>query len=166
MIIPRLYFLQRETTMLTAHNFLTHPTTSSVEHCSSQPQEVNNEQYIAEVVIPQSIVHVVNVNSIILPIIASLTQQSSERWITWITHRQPDKASLLQCGVDLNKLRVIHVSKNEDTRWILWQALAQGNSHTVLAERSYWNLKDKEYLEEAGSSGNTNGIAITLRKGA
>lgn len=114
---------------------------------------------IAEVIIP----HIDDNHAVILPIIASLSQHNSEQWTTWITDRTPSKKALESMGADLSRLRIVHTSETTDTRWITWQALAQGNSHTVIAEQAHWEESELENMEVAAHNGDTRGILITLR---
>ncbi|ODS24647.1 hypothetical protein AB835_02665 [Candidatus Endobugula sertula] len=116
---------------------------------------------IVEVIVP----HTIDSTLIVLPMISSLTQQTSERWITWVTHRTPNKQYLLNNGAKLDKLRIVHVTKYSDVRWITCQALVQNNSHTVVAEQDDWSDGDINLLESAGIKGNTQGIAITTSEG-
>jgi len=116
------------------------------------------ERGIAEIVIPPSIASA----PIISPIVASLSQQTSDGWITWITLTRPNKASLIASGANTNRLRIVYIDRNDDARWVFWQALAQGNSHTVIAEQSSWSKRDMEKLEIAAERGQCKGVAITL----
>ncbi|MFT5420920.1 MAG: cell division inhibitor SulA [Candidatus Endobugula sp.] len=113
---------------------------------------------IAELIIPSF----TESNAIILPILASLSQQSGQQWTTWITHRTPSKAMLEQMGADLSRLRIVHIKKTSDARWVVWQALAQGNSHTVVAEQGHWRQDDIKDMELAADTGNCSGILVTL----
>ena len=140
--------------MITAAHTLSRHKAST--QCDNQTQM--QERGIAEVVIPQSI----ESSPIIVPIVASLSQQLSDGWTTWITSRKPNKSSLVSSGANLNKLRIVYVEKDDDVRWIFWQALTQGNSHTVISEQDHWSKKDIEELEEAAEKGMCKGIAITV----
>jgi cell division inhibitor SulA len=102
-------------------------------------------------------------NAIIFPIIASQSLPSSNKWATWITHRTPTKTDLALLGTDLSRLRIVHVSKETDNRWIVWQALAQGNSHTVIAEQEAWTNNDIGDMEDAAQHGGTKGILLAPR---
>lgn len=113
---------------------------------------------IAQVVFPAS----VNSLAAILPMVASLTHQTSERWVTWITHRQPIKAMLEAYGANLRRLRIVHVQPDSDSRWIAWQALAQHNSHTVIAEQEKWSEDDIKALEKAALATESKGVMIGL----
>ncbi len=125
---------------------------------SNTPQPARN---IAEVIIPEF----TESSSIILPIVASMTQQQASGWTTWVTPDMPSKTALESLGADLSRLRIVHVNNIDDARWIIWQALAQGNSHTVIAEQSVWNTQDVVDMEVAALKGNnTTGILVTRTK--
>ncbi len=113
--------------------------------------------HLAEVIVPS----VNDSQSIVLPIVASLSQQTSERWLTWITHHTPSKAILSMFSANFTHLRIVHIKKNSDARWVIWQALAQGNSHTVIAEQSHWEDSDKMDMEKAARIGDSKAVFIT-----
>ncbi len=121
--------------------------------------QIAETRQVAEVIIP----HIGDSHAVILPIIASLSQHSSDQWITWVTDRIPSKALLEAMGANLKGLRIVHADQAQDARWIAWQALAQGNSHTVIAERAYWSESDLNSMEEVAQESNTRGIMVALR---
>lgn len=135
--------------------------TSSIQFLNGKPlkqtakKTIHNQQ-ITEIIVP----NINETQSIILPIVASFSQQTSQRWLTWITHRTPSKAMLEMLGADFTHLRMVHCKENVDARWIVWQALAQGNSHTVIAEQDFWSPEDKDDMNNAAEMGNTRGVLI------
>jgi len=116
-----------------------------------------NARAVSEVIIPSF----ADNNAIITPIIASLTQQTSDRWTTLITSRTVDKALLESLGAELSRLRIVYVAANADARWVIWQALAQGNSHNVIAEQAHFDTSDIEAMEVAAVEGKCNGILVS-----
>jgi cell division inhibitor SulA len=122
------------------------------------PTQKKHARHIAELIVPNF-----NDNStVILPIAASLSLHRSDKWTTWITHKTPSKAQLSIMGANLSRLRIIHIDEHSDARWIIWQALAQGNSHAVIAEQRDWSKEDIADMETAAKNGKTQGILITL----
>ncbi len=119
---------------------------------------------MTEVIIPQG----QNSSHIIFPLVASLSNQASndsniktkeqQRWITWITDRKPNSEQLASFGADTAALRVIHTKRNNDSRWIMWEALNTGNSHTVIADLENISASDIEQMESAAKNGNCMGI--------
>lgn len=111
---------------------------------------------ITEVLIPEG----QNSNAIVMPLVASLSCQKNEGWLTWITHRKPSKQQLELLGVNVDKLRIVHIKENTDSRWMLWEALNKGNSHTVIADSAMLDAEDIIALEEAAEKGGCLGISI------
>lgn len=101
--------------------------------------------------------------SLILPMIAFLSQSRSDRWISWICPHPIGRQILESYGVNTQRLRFIHGKDGENARWIAWEALAAGNSHTVIA--SPGKLSDKELLqlEQAAHQGQCQGLLLRLR---
>lgn len=112
---------------------------------------------IAEVIIPSFS----DSDTIVPPIVASLSQQKSNRWTTWITSKTPNKDRLTTLGANLSRLRIVYINPNDDARWIIWQALAQGNSQYVIAEQGFYEKSDIALLESAAAQGNCTGIIIS-----
>jgi cell division inhibitor SulA len=112
---------------------------------------------VSEVIIPSF-----TDSKIVVPtIIASLTQQASDRWTTWITTTLPNKALLSSLGACLSRLRIVYINPEEDTRWIIWQALAQGNSHNVIAEQAHFSPSDIQRMEVAAIRGKCKGMMVS-----
>ena len=101
--------------------------------------------------------------SLLFPMLAYLSRQAQDQWITWVAPKGINQALLSQYGVDTRKIRLVHASKAEDVLWITWEALAAGNSHTVIA--SPGKLSDKEFrdLEGAAHKGQSQGLLLRLR---
>ncbi len=137
------------------------------ENINTQRQLNNDSQYaikcrMTEVIIPQG----QNSNHILMPLVASLSKQqeqdslhgSPERWVTWITNRKPSKQQLDFFGSDNTNIRIIHTDTQQDNRWIIWEALSKGNSHTVIADIESVSKNDIEQLEVAATQGDCVGI--------
>ncbi len=150
----------RETIMNTLHNNI-----SSQRQLEDNSHNAINRR-MTEVIIPQG----QNSNHILMPLVASLSKQqeqgfinhnpkhNSERWVTWITHRKPSKQQLELFGSDNTNIRVIHANTKQDNRWIIWEALSKGNSHTVIADIESISESDIEELELAATQGDCVGI--------
>jgi len=121
-----------------------------------QPLSRDIQHRITEVLIPAG----QNSNSIVMPLVASLSGKKTEGWLTWITHRKPSKEQLELLGAKENKLRIVHIKENIDSRWIMWEALAKGNSHTVIADSTMLDENDTTAFEKAAEQGNCLGISI------
>ena len=112
---------------------------------------------ISEVIIPSFN----DSNTVVSTIIASLTQQNSDRWTTWITSTVPNKALLSSLGACLSRLRIVYIQPEDDARWVIWQALAQGNSHNVIAEQTAFSSSDIQRMEVAANQGECKGMLIS-----
>jgi cell division inhibitor SulA len=103
----------------------------------------------------------------LLPMLAHLSRQAGDRWFTWILPQgslrglTPDV--LEDSGFDLSRLRLIHTRSTEETLWVLWQALALGNSEAVLASPGKLSEKAFAELEEAAYTGSSQGLLIRYR---
>ena len=116
---------------------------------------------MTEVIIPQG----QNSNHILFPLVASLSKQkekelqsNSKRWVTWITDRKPSRQQLDSFGSNNTHIRIIHRSAADDNRWVIWEALNKGNSHTVIADIASVTKDDITQFEAAARQGNCVGI--------
>jgi len=101
-------------------------------------------------------------HQLLLPMIAHLSK-SRRRWLTWLTPGPIDRRMLEAYQVELNSIRLIHTSEQRDCRWVLWEALAQGNSHTVIASPGHLSDKDLRQLEIAAQGGACQGLLLRSR---
>lgn len=101
---------------------------------------------------------------ILLPMLAHLSHSNQDRWLTWISPGPIDRQLLDQYGVDASKLRLIHIPSDQDSRWVVWQALAEGNSHTVIASPGLLGDREIARFEEAALAGNCQGLMLRLRQ--
>lgn len=99
---------------------------------------------------------------LLLPMIAHLSQQA-DRWITWVTPGPIERAQLEQYGVDTTKLRMIHGQSQESANWILWDALNNGTSHTVIGEITKLSEQSFKHLENAALNGNAKALLVRYR---
>ncbi len=125
------------------------------------PRDTHNksEHKIAEIAVTRNCFAM-----LLMPIIAKFSQydvsQCNKRWLTWITDTVPCKEQLLANDVNIKALRLIYVNGNRDKRWLTWEALAQGNSHTVVTELNQLTSSEKAAMEKAAIQGGTQGIII------
>ncbi len=99
---------------------------------------------------------------LLLPMLGYISRSAS-RWITWIGEGLPDRATLQQYGVDVKKLRVLTIKQAEDNRWILWEALQSGTSHTVIAVNQALTEHELSILEQAAQSSGSQALLIKSR---
>jgi cell division inhibitor SulA len=101
--------------------------------------------------------------ALILPMIAFLSHSHTDRWISWITPHPIARKLLEAYGVNTGLIRFIHCEDGEKARWIAWEALAAGTSHTVIASPGKLGDKDMNQLELAAHQGNAQGLLLRLR---
>lgn len=101
--------------------------------------------------------------TLLLPMIAYLSHECGDRWITWIAPHNVTRSTLESFGVDTRRIRLIHCKDSSQALWVTWEALVAGNSHTVIA--SPGKLSDKELLqlELAAQNGECQGLLLRLR---
>lgn len=134
-------------------------------HHNLQQTRQNHNTGVTEVVLPRDIQTRGNDTqlALVLPMLAHLSRQAKDRWFSWIAPKGISKQMLNDYGFDLSKVRLIHTRDEEETLWVLWQALAEGNSEAVVA--SPGKLSDKAFskLEQAACDGNSQGLLIRYR---
>jgi cell division inhibitor SulA len=101
--------------------------------------------------------------SLVMPMIAFLSQASEDRWVTWIAPFHLTRDFLESYGVDTRFVRLIHCSDEMSRLWITWEALAAGNSHTVIASPGKLTEKEFKQLELAAHQGQCQGLLLRVR---
>lgn len=98
-----------------------------------------------------------------MPMIAHLSRQDHSRWLTWIT-REPVSHRLLEAyGVDTKRLRLVYCKDDERQLWVTWDALALGNSHTVIASPGRLGKSVLAQLETAATQGQCRALLLRER---
>ncbi len=100
---------------------------------------------------------------LLLPMVAHLSRTHSDRWLTWISPGSVDRKLLEHYGVDPRAIRLIHAPETQDNRWILWEALAKGNSHTVIASPGQLSDRELKQLEAAACQGHCQALLLRVR---
>ncbi len=101
--------------------------------------------------------------ALLLPMIAFLSKTASDRWITWIAPHNIHRELLESYGVDTRYIRVIHAQDSQTLRWITWEALSAGNSHTVISSPGKLTDKELSHLEAAAAKGQCQGLLLRVR---
>ena len=127
------------------------------EEAKTTPQ--HTESSVTELVLTQ---HSTDHDNLILPMIAHFSR-TSERWITWITDAPVDIAQVKKYDVDTRKLRIIRTNNTADARWMAWEALNNGTSHTVIAALGHINKDELHHLKNASHQGGSHGLFISYR---
>lgn len=114
---------------------------------------------ITEIVLPNS-----RSTSLYLPSLAFLSSQGNGRWLTWLVPRSISKAELESYRFDLSKTRFIYPKTQDHCFWLIWEALAEGNSHTVVGSPGKLSELQLNKLENAARVGSCNGLLLRDRE--
>ncbi|MBU2885131.1 hypothetical protein KO507_05060 [Gilvimarinus agarilyticus] len=101
--------------------------------------------------------------AMVMPMIAHLSHQSDGRWLTWITRETIPHELLQRYDVDTTRLRLVHCKDDEKQLWVSWDALALGNSHTVIASPGKLGRQALAQLEQAANQGHCHGLLLRER---
>lgn len=101
--------------------------------------------------------------ALLLPMIAYLSNTCNDRWITWIAPHNISRELLESYGVNTRYIRVIHCQNPQTLLWITWEALAAGNSHTVISSPGKLTDKELTLLELAAKTGGCQGLLLRVR---
>ncbi|AFU97461.1 cell division inhibitor-related protein, SulA-like protein [Simiduia agarivorans SA1 = DSM 21679] len=112
------------------------------------------EHRVTELIIPWS-----QQSALLLPMLRFLGNEDDQRWLTIISHGSISQAWLRQQGLNPRSIRVIRADSPESALWMTWEALAAGNSHTVVAEINAESAITAE-MEQAASIGNCRALLV------
>lgn len=101
--------------------------------------------------------------SFLMPMIAFISQSCKNRWVTWIAPAHVTREFLHSFGVNTQFLRLIHCTDEARRLWITWEALAAGNSHTVISSPGKLTDKELKQLENAAYQGCCQGLLLRVR---
>lgn len=101
--------------------------------------------------------------TLLMPMIAYLSNSSQDRWITWIAPHNISRELLESHGVNTRFIRVIHCHDQLSLLWVTWEALAAGNSHTVISSPGKLTDKELNQLEVAAMQGKCQGLLLRVR---
>jgi len=101
--------------------------------------------------------------ALLMPMIAFLTQSCADRWLTWIAPLHLSREFLESFGVDTRFVRLVHCKDEANRLWITWEALAAGNSHTVISSLGKLTDKELKQLESAAYQGQCQGLMLRVR---
>jgi len=105
---------------------------------------------------------------LLLPMLAQLTRLSKDQWITFVAldgfcEQLLNAEELKTLGADHHKIRIVRAHTPADARWITWEALKLGNSHTVIASPGKLSAVEFSQLELAAQAGNSQGLLLRSR---
>lgn len=103
--------------------------------------------------------------SFLLPSLAFLSNKIEDRWLTWVSHNlNAEKKQLEYFGFNLNRVRILQAKSEEQSYWFFWQALNEGNSHTVVGSLNYLCDKQQAILEQTAYRANCSGLLLRQRQ--
>ena len=101
--------------------------------------------------------------ALLMPMITYLSNSARDRWITWIAPHNISRELLESYGVNTRYIRLIHCHDLPSLLWITWEALAAGNSHTVISSPGKLTDKELNQLEIAAMQGKCQGLLLRVR---
>lgn len=102
--------------------------------------------------------------SLLLPMLQYLSSRSTQRWLTLISSQPCNWRWLKAAGVESRNLRVINAKTAADALWMAWEMLANGTSHTVIAEPGLLHPQALAELERAAQCGDSRAVLVRRRQ--
>lgn len=100
---------------------------------------------------------------LLLPMLSHLSHQADNRWLTWIGKPCLSKQIAKTHQVNRSNVRMINSQNDEETLWLMWDALNNGTSAFVVATFEASNCvsyKERTLLEQACFSGNARALVV------
>lgn len=101
--------------------------------------------------------------SFVLPSLAFLSQQYSDRWLTWLPTTTITKQLLQSYSFDFSRTRFVYPKNNKQAFWLFCEALAEGNSHMVVGAPGALTDQQMTRLEDAADMGACSGLILRDR---
>ncbi|MGH1469933.1 MAG: hypothetical protein ACRBCS_01980 [Cellvibrionaceae bacterium] len=157
--------------MITTDLSSTHPTMVPLPHThfhrESQLRDTNSLTQNGVTVMNFSEEHSIQTRNALLVLNSLLSFASNSedhRWTTFITTDPAEYFRLSKLKLNARKFRIIYLKNKDDLLWVTWDALAEGNSHTVITQTRFdektLNQDVQENLNKAATLGNTDGIFL------
>lgn len=116
------------------------------------------ESLITEIIIPLSSG---NQNDVVLPMLAHLSQQVENRWFTWITCSKLTIQELCKYNFAQEKVRIIRANSEREAHWLMWEALHNGTSGTVVSDTGKISSEVRSHLNQAAKHGASRAILLS-----
>ena len=128
----------------------------------TQPNSLNSSTGgITEIVLANPDV---DYETLVYPMLAHLSRNSGNKWFTWISNNaRREKPALNKFDFARTNVRMVNSQDKQNGLWLLWDALAHGNSATVVASFSHLTEAERTKLEMASHVGGTRGIILIHR---
>lgn len=101
--------------------------------------------------------------SFVLPSLAFLSQQNTDRWLTWLPPTTITKRLLQNYNFDFSRTRFVYPKNSEHAFWLFWEALTEGNSHMVVGAPGPLTERQLARLERAAAVGDCSGLLLRDR---
>ncbi len=102
--------------------------------------------------------------ALILPMLASLSHECKDEWFTIIVPRSFLLSDLKPYPFAFRNIRLVHSQHSDDSLWMSWEALSNGNSGYVVALLEDLSDSDRARLEGASFKGKTRGLVLRKRR--
>ncbi|BFM11472.1 hypothetical protein R50072_16250 [Simiduia litorea] len=125
-----------------------------------QPAETERAKNtrLTELVVPNAEQH-----TLLLPMLQYLSNQHKDRWVTIVSDKAVSQRWLKEQRVNVNTVRVIQAQHINDALWMTWEAVANGTSHTVIAELGVQTPTVIRELEQAADEGDCRVVLVRSR---
>ncbi len=100
---------------------------------------------------------------LILPMLAHMSNEPSDRWFTWMPPAKLTRADLAEFGFNLSRLRLIYPRNDLQCYWLTQQALLEANSSIVVASPGVLSDWQLAYLEYAARQSDATALLIRHR---
>ena len=134
---------------------------TTAQRLDSQPdQRAIQQPGVSELIIPsweQASLELV------LPMLAHLSHQAHDRWLTWIGNPPLTRIQIKQHAFSDQNLRVIKSRNDDEVLWMMWDALNNGTSSFVVGcikECAKAQDKERRLLEQACFAGSSRALII------
>lgn len=100
---------------------------------------------------------------LLLPMLAHLSHQAGQRWLTWIGKNGLSKPSISHHPFAESNLRMIQSANDEETLWMMWDTLNNGTSAFVVAtidNPTSVQEKERQLLDKACQHGHSRALII------
>ncbi len=100
---------------------------------------------------------------LILPTLAHMSNEPSDRWFTWMPPAKLTRADLAEFGFNLSRIRLIYPRNDLQCYWLIQQALIEANSSIVVASPGILSDWQMAYLEFAARQSDATVLLIRHR---
>lgn len=100
---------------------------------------------------------------LLLPMLSHLSHQAEDRWLTWIGKPCLSKDIAQAHQLNRSNVRMINSQSDQETLWLMWDALNNGTSAFVVASfQSTQSVthKERSLLEAACNSGHARALVV------